>query len=264
MERPDPNSQPLPLVEEKEELSSSLSLGTLEEVETIDGSRSSLSWKRLSLTFFLLFLAAAPWYWVSDYMALPPEVALSRQHFQSMRHNFEGEWDHWTQQKTQLLRSMEAPLATLNPLKEPLHFQGVPLEVIQAYLEQELQITQERFPSFAWYPGEDVENPSVILSKEEKHLFPLKVMLSLEVAFVNQGEETHTQLCRLRRGKQEISPSLAWMYFGTELQALRSMTPLFAGVSQLRLSPSPLSQEQKGESALEVAWHYQQQDPFVL
>jgi hypothetical protein len=96
-------------------------------------------------------------------------------------------------------------------------------QAIVALLVHKVGFDVERLKTLCCMPKVSGSSFVVVFSKPEPAIWPLKVMLSLEVELKISSDFVALTLKRLRRGSHELSPGVAWAYFGSELSLLQRM-----------------------------------------
>jgi|GEM_PF-5808134 len=94
-------------------------------------------------------------------------------------------------------------------------------EVFVAFLLKELHLQQNFFNHCVIFTKENSPTPTFILSKYESKVWPLKIMISCELEMKFKNKQIFIEFSRLRRGEQELAPSLVWSYFGPELELFK-------------------------------------------
>lgn len=229
-------------------------------VDTIDASHKRYSAPKIVLFFAILVLLAAPWLLMNDLFRVPQEVIDSRAEFQKLATRYHEGQPRWHAEKEQLLENMR-----LHPLEERMNSEGhsfdnVPLEVFMALLWEDLKFSKDKFRDVTVFPIVDAENPTFLITKYEHGMWPLRILLSLEVQLNNHGNRLTVEFRRLRRGNRDISQDFAWVYFGPELKLLRQLEVLAGGVSHLRIYPTPAP---TADCSLErLAWRFDSSPPL--
>ncbi|MCB1136623.1 MAG: hypothetical protein KDK78_10170, partial [Chlamydiia bacterium] len=176
--------------------------------EAIDVSQTRVSTRRLAVTLLLLAACALPWYLMCDLFQVPVEVVASRKAHAELKKRYAQNPTVWGKQKDQIVAVMQAPMALSQHIADDLVFDSLPLEVLEAYVEEDLGLNAQRYPSLCWYLRPDSKRPTFILSKYEGKGGPFAVTLSLEAAIQSRGDSISIDILRLRRGSREIAPSL--------------------------------------------------------
>lgn len=176
---------------------------------------------------------------MSDLFADPEDVVLSREHYFELTHNYYEKKEKWDTKKSELIAKIFS--SPPNSLKnKELWINNIPLEVVYAYLSEEVTFNTTRFNDVALYPSDN--GRGLILSKYEHNVWPFRILLSLEIELINEAGTLEVKFHQLRRGTRIIPEGLAWVYFGPELQALRGLDALQEKVTKLKLAPAKAKQ----------------------
>lgn len=197
-----------------------------------DSSRRR-SWKRFLIPLSVFFLFFVSWVLFGDLFFTPPEVEISRQRFYDLSESHQRRKEKWGFQKDQILEAMKLHRSERNIGKRSLYFEGIPLEILFAFFEDNLDWMSERFEKTTIFPTENLDSPSFILSRKENLIWPFQTVISLEIDLDMEGGRVVPKFVRLRKGSKELFSSLAWEYFNKELQALRSFEMFSGGIKHL-------------------------------
>lgn len=222
----------------------------------IEGWLGRVYWRRLLSCFALLLLVVVPYLFFFDLFQTPEEIIRSRQNFIKFQESYRKERDRWDFQKEQILSAMREHRLKEDLGKDKLSFSAIPLEILFAFLEDDLGFSLPKFDGVCLYPLDDLTNPVMILSKYENVLWPLQVMLSMEIELKTGENRIEAKIRRLRRGAREISPSQSWEYFGAELQALRVLEMFSGGVSVTKFYREENSKEVGKSLPILLSWKY--------
>lgn len=220
-------------------------------IDTVDASRMQFSRRKILIATALVTLLTVPWLFMSSLLSVPDDVAESRTLYEKVHARYVDEQASWSKQKDQILAAV-ARKQKDDPIgSEPALFEGLPLEVALAYLYEDLGMGKNTFTNVAIYPNTDLSNPTFIVSKYQKGMWPLKILLSLEVRLRHDQGAWVVEYQRLRRGSRDISPALAWVYFLPELKLLSKLEALGGGARSLSLF-RPAS----GNTPPQLSWSY--------
>lgn len=213
-------------------------------------------WKRIFTYVGLLLLIGVPWILMVDLFQEPEDVLESRKHFDQLRAKYEASKDKWDFQKDQILKAMKEHRQEEDIGKKRLIFEAIPLEILMSFLMEDLNFSATKYQGATVFPAASLNNPTMILSKYESYLGPFSIVLSLEIELFMDGEQIMAKLRRLRRGSRDVSPSLSWVYFGAELQALRAFETFSGGLSQVRLYQKDEKMTVQDDVEVLLSWHY--------
>ena len=141
-----------------------------------------------------------------------------------MRKSYYAQPEKWSAQKEELCAWMGK---RERGEEASLDWDRIPLEVLLAYMVEKLDLTPSHLQDISLYPAGHPSKRRLILSKHEKGITPIPILLSLEVELSPKEEGLKPIFISLRRGSREVSPALAWIYFGPELQMLGCLQPIF-------------------------------------
>ena len=182
-----------------------------------------IHWKTLFLIVGITIGLVFHWFSTSELFTVPQDVATSRENFFTAKENYfqnSAYWDakqkHFVE-KLQEIMSTNADFAVLKEIKQ------TPGEIFISYMLKNLHINPERLEKSAVFTKDDSSGCSIIISKPEKTIWPLRIMLSLEIEVKIQRERFSLTVSRLRKGSQDIALGLAWTYFGPELESIRQV-----------------------------------------
>lgn len=202
---------------------------------TVDAGKFQLSRVKLGVFLAILAVIAAPWLLMYDLFSHPSDVERSRADYQAMKDRYEVEKGQWDQQKNMILSQLQEHNWDNELDKPPLVFHDISLEVVLAYLLDDLNFDPTEKEDVCIYPVLDKHGARVILSKVEGDMWPLQVLTSLEIAFVLHEQGVGAQFLRMRRGSREVPIEFAWDTFGPELQRLRGLEGFVGGIQNLRV-----------------------------
>ena len=249
---------------------SNLKKSLQEEVLTSDDKKSGFKIRKLNIygrrpiIFAILFVVAIiTWFQLSPFLSKPHDVLTSRESFQKLKEKYYANEDTWDQQKDQILNTMIGHRAVSPIYKETISFENIPLEVVMAFLFQDLDFSSPQFSSTTFYLSPDLSTPTVIISKYDTFVWPLKSLLSLELKFDVNNKKLHVDFSKLRSGTKEISSDLAWAYFTPELQALRYFEMFLGGITDVSFSHNEEPEENISQaSPITISWDYMHQPIF--
>lgn len=191
-------------------------------IDAVDTSSTRLSWKKTVIALAICMTIVIPWYFMTDLLSVPKDVQENQKNFEKTLNNYLQQQKLWKQKKDTALQN--------NNL---LHG-DIPLEAFFAYLEEDLGFNLTNVTIF---PN---SNSSIMITKRQRGLWPLSVVLSLEMGINIEKGQISVHFIRLRRGQREVSPGLAWAYFGPELGRLRRLEFFAEGTRNLQISEHTL------------------------
>lgn len=166
----------------------------------------------------------------SDVFQVPIEVRDAYQNFKLANQHYEINSLYWDVKQRHLTDEVKQDIAHTGGINSTIYLlQETSGEILISYLLKELKMPKERLETIAIYPKPDGTGLNFIISKLERGVWPLEVILSLELEVVIEQKKIQFLFKRLRRGSQELATGLTWAYFGSDLEWLRQ-----EGVSTMR------------------------------
>jgi hypothetical protein len=174
---------------------------------------------------FLIFTGVSlalilQWFFTSDIFNIPEDVAQSQHYFQKAKEGYLANRNYWDAKEQHFIDYIRYELEQSNDQELLERLQETPGEILISYVTQRLPAGLQRLEHVSLFLREG--SPcSLIVSKYETGIWPLKIMLSLELEVKIQGRRLSLVPSRLRRGSQDLALGLAWAYFGPELDTIR-------------------------------------------
>lgn len=217
---------------------------------------------KLAIGVLVAFLLLLPWWMMADLLRAPQDVQESIEHFELAKESYLEDAEKWKLQKNMVLMAMEENRDNPELAKPDLTFSKIPLEVLMAYLYDDLDWGNHRLQDVRLFPKEGGKGTCIVLSKTEGKMWPLTVTSSLEITFRFEQGRLITEFSRLRRGKREVSPAMAWELFGTELGTLDPFLGFAGGIHTLQIGEA---QEEESSiintSPFHISWDFSQRPP---
>lgn len=180
----------------------------------------SFQWKSFLVFFIISATLIVHWFVTSELFEVPSDVTKTRISFAKAVDNYRTNASYWNAKLLHFKESMDQELTYGEHAFLEL-IQETPGEIFVSFLLQHLNICLERLEEISAFPRTG-SSFSVVVSKPEGGIWPLRIMLSMEIEIKYTAEKFSLAISRLRRGSQDIALSLAWAYFGPELEALRA------------------------------------------
>lgn len=180
----------------------------------------AFQWKSFFVFFLVCMAMLFHWFSTSDLFEIPPDVQKTRQDFVKAKQTYKANASYWDAKLTHFKESMNEELAFGEQAFLEL-IQETPGEIFVSFLLQHLNVSIDRLEEIAAFPRRG-STFSIVVSKPEGGIWPLNIMLSMEIEIKYTAEKFSLAIARLRRGSQDIALSLAWAYFGPELENLRA------------------------------------------
>ncbi len=178
-------------------------------------------------TFFLFIscVSALFFHWIatSDLFHVPHEVEHSRQLFSQAREGYQAQELYWNMKLEQILNHVSvSDIAKQSQML--LHFQETSPELWIAYLVKCLRFSLDRLQHVSLSLKEHSNGSlMLIISKYESGIWPLRILLSIELEIQPNAYTEKSNIVRIRRGGQDIALGLSWAYFATELAPLKRL-----------------------------------------
>lgn len=200
-------------------------------LDTVDASTFKIHWRKFATVLAVLLVIALPWLLMAPLLEVPADVENTRTSYDSTLSNYFNSRDTWDQRKDQLLQTMHQYQANPDLTKSPMAVGDLPIEVFFAYLNDNLDFFRRINSDLAIYPIlKKGERPRITFSKYQTGLWPLKVLLSVDVELITEGSKVTPKVIRFRRGAEETPVNLAWSYFAPELQVFRQLESIQSGI----------------------------------
>jgi hypothetical protein len=163
------------------------------------------------------------WFSTSELFSVPEDVAIARSMFFKAKESYFLNNIYWDAKQRHFSEKLSQELLSGNDREVLRQIQDTPGEIFISFLLKRLHLGFERLERCAIFPREDSSNCTVIISKPENSIWPLTIMLALELEVKVHAERFSLSVSRLRRGSQDIALGLAWTYFGPELESIRQL-----------------------------------------
>lgn len=205
-------------------------------IQDVDISKGKFSKKKLFLFCSFLIAMTVPWFWMSDLLSPKTEAQFSRVQFFQAKDYYLKDAKKWDEQKESLLKQMQEDRLDLTPAKMPLSLKSISMEVVMSYLIEELGFSTKLSNSTLYFQPH-LDGTSITLTKYEEGIWPLKILLSLEILLKKKQGRVTSSFVNLYRGSRPISIDLAYEYFTQELTALRPLETISGGIQEVEFLP---------------------------
>ncbi len=204
-------------------------LNLIQDALTEEKGDSSLLRFRLPLvewkTFFIIFGVSLGlllhWFTTSELFSVPQDVLTSRNSFFKAKESYFQNSTYWDAKQRYFTEKLSQELTNGNPIEVLRQLEEIPGEIFISFMLKKLHLGLDRLEKTAVFARQDSQSCSLIISKPENSIWPLNIMLALEVEVKVHADRFSLAVTRLRRGTQDIALSLAWTYFGPELESIR-------------------------------------------
>lgn len=179
-------------------------------------------WKAFFLFLGCCFGVGINWLMTADIFDVPADVVRARIESITAHDRYTKNRPYWHIKEKEFVERLHTEIARKNN-KEALELlQKIQGETLLAFLVASLGIHEERLSDFTITPQKGPGGLRLILSKFERGIWPLKVLLTLELEITVKKGRLAIAFARLRRGSKEVSRGLSSAYFGAELEPLRN------------------------------------------
>ncbi|MGR3951778.1 MAG: hypothetical protein QRY74_02520 [Chlamydia sp.] len=186
-------------------------------------SENRFHWKNFFISFMLLILFLFAWSSTSDLFKIPPDISRIYRHYKEAKQRYFQNSSYWDSKREQFEELLRENLKSIESQHAELLLETLTPEILISYLVSNLKFTAERLDQVCIQPKESEPALTIVISKPEYAVWPLKIIVSLEIE-VKIGEKGVSFLfTRLRRGSEEMPTGLAWAYFGADLETLRAL-----------------------------------------
>ena len=179
-------------------------------------------------TFFLFLTCCVGitlhWMMTSEIFKVPHDVSHSRKKFFIAKEHYEKNREYWDAKQIHFINTLRKEMAQDGDKTVWHLLDQVSSEILISFLLRELEANPKFMGQLAIASKKgSASSFKVILSKYEQGIWPLKIMLSLEMEFKIQSDHFAIEFTRLRKGAQDMSIGLCWAYFGPELEPLKKV-----------------------------------------
>jgi|SRR5581483_2928722 len=198
---------------------------------THEGKRRVFRFSFFKSKIFLIFMSCflivgIQWISTSELFQAPFDVAHSRNQFYLAKEQYEKNSDYWDAKRHHFIDTFQQAVQFKEFDKALGQLKEISAEVLISFFVRQMDVPLERLEQVSVFPKQNGSSCSLILSKYESTIWPLRILLSLEVEIKLVNGQIHVEFSRLRKGSQDIALSLAWNYFGTELELFKKFSVL--------------------------------------
>ncbi len=196
---------------------------------------SVFQWK----AFFAFLIAACllilAWSSTSDLFEVPPDVTVAYKSYQEAKRRYFQNSVYWDSKREHFEHLVQEDFMTTEGQHVSLLLETLTPEIFISYLVSKLKISTDRLNTISIMPKESASTFTLIISKTEQAIWPLKIIISLEAEVSVSAQGVSLLFTRLRRGSEDLATGLAWAYFGSDLEALKPLPVISMKASQSRL-----------------------------
>jgi hypothetical protein len=182
-----------------------------------------IKWRTFIVFTIFSFALIFHWFSTSELFTIPEDVKISRSNFYKAKERYLQNTSYWDAKQKHFTEKLSEALSCGNEFEVKQLIQDIPGEVFVSFLLKKLHLGLDRIEKTAVFSRDPQASSSLIISKPETSVWPFSIMLALEVEIKAQKERFSLAVTRLRRGTQDIALSLAWTYFGPELESIRQL-----------------------------------------
>lgn len=180
--------------------------------------RSPTFWRAITLFVALGALSLAAWVSCSPFLDTPHDVAHTRKLFIGAKNSFCHNPHYWHAKRRQMENRILNELQERNGEAIPGLVREITPEMLLSYAVDALEVPLGTFDSVTIFPKISGSSFIILISKQENSLWPLAVIVSLEIEVRIEPQGAMIIFRRLRRGVQELATTQASMYFGADLE----------------------------------------------
>lgn len=185
--------------------------------------RQMARWRILVVALCALLAGLVALYMTSDLFRVPQDVRQARKAFDHARQGFSKDPLRWQIEWSRTERGIYGALTGGREHEISSILRQLDSRAFVALLVNRVGFEPERLLSLCCMPKVSGSSYVVVFSKPEPGICPIHIMLSLEAEVRISPEIVSITLKRLRRGSRELSPGVAWAYFGSELSTLQRL-----------------------------------------
>src|SRR5574338_877410 len=150
---------------------------------------------------FLVFLGISlglllHWFATSELFEIPPDVIETRQQFIQAKENYFSNEVYWDTKLRHFMDVIQEEMNSQNEYAVIQRLQETPGEIFLSFLEKRMHLTLVRLKETAVFPKEG-STFSVVVSKHEGGIWPLKIMLSMEIEIKCRAQRFSLAISRL-------------------------------------------------------------------
>ena len=232
------------LFDEVEAPPGDLDATTFDKTVIADKRSQRISFPFFQWKSFILFIVCCcgivfQWMYTSQLFHVPRDVAKTRILFNKAKERYTQQAAYWDMKLVQCVAAVQnedagqsnhVPIPHVSnhqAQNQQALFQNLQAfspELWIAYLVNKAGFSLSRLDHLVIFPGEQGgDGNTIILSKYEPGIWPLKILLSLELAVKADFRAVSIDVLRIRRGGQDIALGMSWAYFGSELESLQRL-----------------------------------------
>ncbi len=193
---------------------------------------SFFQWKAFLVFTMIAGLIIALWSSSSDIFEVPSDVTTAYKNYQDAKRHYYQNSVYWDSKREHFERAIIDDLHDHGGHNVPMLLETLTPEMIISFLARNLKLSPERLSFTSIMSKENSSSFTLILSKFEQAVWPLKIIVSLEAEVSITSEGVCLYFTRLRRGSEDLATGLAWAYFGSDLEMLKPLPVVSMRASQ--------------------------------
>jgi hypothetical protein len=195
-----------------------------DEAASAQGSDSIIRWKIVLFVVGTLIAMGLVWISSSSLFDIPPDVRKDRTLYALARQQYVDDPHYWYCQWAQHEYTIRQMLKQGREQDIPTILMQITPQAFMAFLINHANARIEHLKNVATVPKVSGSSFTLAMSKPEPRSWPFMIMLSMELQVNFEPEGPALKVTRLRKGSQELPPSLAWLYFSIELERLKALS----------------------------------------
>ena len=189
----------------------------------LPGRLPFFQWKAFISFLIVAFLLIFAWSSTSDLFEVPSDVIHSYKTYQDAKRHYFQNSVYWDSKREHFELLLRENLMASNEDHITLLLETVTPEILISFLVSKLRFSPERLNTISIMQKESAPNFTLIFSKPEQAIWPLRIIVSLETEISVAKDGVSLLFTRLRRGSEDMATGLAWAYFGSDLEVLKSL-----------------------------------------
>ena len=187
-------------------------------------SDSMIRWQSVLFVLGTLIAMGLVWASSSSWFDIPEDVQKDRAIYALARQQYIDDPHYWYCQWAQVDYTIRQMLSQGREQDLPMTLMQITPQTFMAFLVNRGNAKIEHLQDVATVPRLSGSSFMISISKPEPNAWPFTIMLSVEINMMFESKGPVLKVTRLRKGSQELPPSLAWLYFNVELERLKSLS----------------------------------------
>ncbi len=179
-------------------------------------------WKAFFIFLGISLGIVGHWLSTSELFNIPSDIASSRKRFFQAKEGYFSNQIYWDAKQQHFVDYVKQELAHGDEQLLLQRLQETPGEILISFLLQKIYHDIHRIDQVTIFPREGAPC-LLVITKPEPGIWPLNIMLSLELEVKIHAHRFSLSISRLRRGAQDVALNLSWAYFGPELKSIRQL-----------------------------------------